>query len=117
MEVIRSDLTKGLIELLLNLIRPVGRVPQLRCNEEILPLDDGRNDFLERCTDLVLVLVDHRKVEMAVSILDSDFNLDPAVRLREPCPEADLGQFGIVGENYLDTKRHLVCWMRWRNLW
>ena len=50
-------------------------VPQLGCDEELLPLDDGWNDLLERTADLVLVLVDHRKVEMAISVAHGDLNL------------------------------------------
>lgn len=57
-KVVSADLTQRLIKLLLGQLLRVRRVPELRRDEELLPLDDGRDDLLERTPDLVLVLVD-----------------------------------------------------------
>ena len=52
-------------------------IPQLRRDEEFLAFDDGWDYLLQRSTDLVLVLVNHRQIEMAIPVPHSDFNLMP----------------------------------------
>jgi hypothetical protein len=53
-------------------------VPELGGDEELLALDNGRDDLFERGADLVLVLVDERAVYVAVPVADSVLDLsDP----------------------------------------
>jgi len=75
-EKIKTKLSKGLIELLLYHVWLMGIVPELGRDEELLALDNGRNYFLQSTTDLFLVLVNHRKVEMTISVANSDFDLE-----------------------------------------
>ena len=56
-KVLETELLEGLIELSLDEVRLVRRVPELGGDEEFLAGDDGRDDFLECTTDLVLVFV------------------------------------------------------------
>lgn len=51
-KVLELELLKRLVELLLDFLRAVRRVPQLRCDEELLALHDGRDHLLQRATDL-----------------------------------------------------------------
>lgn len=51
-EVLELELLERLVELLLDFLRAVRRVPQLRRDKELLALHDGRNDLLQRATDL-----------------------------------------------------------------
>jgi len=51
-------------------------VPEFGRDEELLALDNGRNYFLQSTANLFLVLVDHCKIEMTVSIANSDFDLE-----------------------------------------
>lgn len=74
-KIVNTELREGDIELLLDALRLMGGVPDLRGQEKLLTLDDGRNDFFESSADFVLVLVDSGKIEVAVSIANSDFNL------------------------------------------
>lgn len=53
----------------------MGRVPELGRDEELLALDDARDDLLQRRADLVLVLVHGREVKVAVAVLNSVLNL------------------------------------------
>lgn len=74
-EIISSDLLKRLVESFLNLCSLVRVVPELGGDEELLALDDGRDDLLQGAADLILILVDAGKIEMPVAIADSDLNL------------------------------------------
>lgn len=75
-KIIDAKLGESLIELLLYLVGLMSVVPELGGDEELLALDNRRNDFLQSTADLILILVDHREVEVTVSIADSDFDLD-----------------------------------------
>lgn len=75
-KIIDAKLGESLIKLLLYLVGLMSVVPELGGDEELLALDNRRNDFLQSTADLILILVDHREVEVTVSIADSDFDLD-----------------------------------------
>ena len=56
-------------------------IPEFRCDEELFTLHDGRDDLLQRRTDLVLVLVHHGQVEMAVPISHCDLDLSESTTI------------------------------------
>ena len=51
----------------------------LRGDVELLTLDDGGDDFLEGCTDFVLVLVDQGSIDVSVSIANGVLDLSDAM--------------------------------------
>lgn len=71
----RSELFKSFIELFHDLLGLMGRVPKLRRHEKLFALDDTRNDFLQSRTNFILILVDHGKIKMAISIPNGVFDL------------------------------------------
>lgn len=75
-KIIDAKLGESLIKLLLYLVGLMSVVPELGGDEELLALDNRRNDFLQSTANLILILVDHREVEVTVSTADSDFDLD-----------------------------------------
>lgn len=75
-EKIKAKQSEGLVELLLYQMRLMSIVPELGRDEELLALDDGRNYFLQSTANLFLVLINHRKVEMTISVANSDFDLE-----------------------------------------
>ena len=95
-DVVELELLECLVELLLDLVGAVGRVPELGGDEKLLALHDGRDDLLQRGTNLisarqtqarrsvgsgrthlVLVLVDHSAVDVPISCTDRDLDLPP----------------------------------------
>ena len=56
-KVAKTELLEGLVECRLDEVGLMRRVPELGSDEELLAGDDGRDDFFECPTDLVLVLV------------------------------------------------------------
>lgn len=56
-KVLDTELSKGLVEGGLDEMRLMRGIPELGGDEELLTGDDGRDDFLEGTTDLVLVSV------------------------------------------------------------
>lgn len=95
-EIVDAKLCEGLVELLLDELGLVGRVPQLGGDEELLTLDDGGDDLLERAADLVLVLIDHREIEMAVAVADGDLNLRTASVSADPGRDRWKTAYGIL---------------------
>ena len=98
-------------------------VPEFRSDEQLLALDDRRDNLLQRTADLILILVHSRKIKMPVSMADSDFNLirvslslvrPMATSYRvldfmgfgEPGPETNLGQGVAVGQGEDLPKGH-----------
>lgn len=70
-QVVEAKLLECVVVSRLDLLRFVRRVPQLRRDEKVLPLDDRGNDRLEGLADLVVISVDLGKVKVLVSALDS----------------------------------------------
>ena len=103
-DVVELELLERLIELLLDPLGLVARVPQLRGHEDLLALRYARDHLLQRAPDLpsrrrrsvnihfvrnrkeatlthlVLVLVDHRAVDVPVPRADGDLDLCPPAR-------------------------------------
>ena len=75
-KVVNTKLLECLVELLLDEIGTVGCVPHFGSDEEFLALDNGGDDLFQGSSNLVLVLIDHSKIEVAISIADSNFDLD-----------------------------------------
>ena len=80
-KIVETKLLKGLVELSLDEVRLVRRVPELGGDEELLAGDDGGDDFFECPTDLVLVLIYPGEVEVAITIPDGDLDLDNGMRV------------------------------------
>lgn len=74
-KVLETELFKSLVELSLDEMRLVRTIPELGCNEELFTGDDGRDDFLEGTTDLVLVLVNPGEVKVTITISDGNLYL------------------------------------------
>lgn len=90
-EVVEAELSETVVESGGNIVGPVLRVPELRCDEEILTLDALAESLLEGLSDLLLVAVNLSKVNVLVtsleSLVDGGFNL---ARLSLPCSETQL---------------------------
>ena len=122
-EKIKAKLSEGLVELLLYHVWLMSIVPELGRDEEFLALDNGRNYFLQSTTDLFLVFVNHRKVEMAISVANSDFDLECMMsnggqavlttyrflhlaRFGQPSTEPDPRKLVSIGQSDRLAKRH-----------
>lgn len=110
-EVVEAELGERVVEGSLDEGGLVGIVPELGCDEELVALDDGGDDLLERGADLVLVLVDLGQVQVTVASLDG--NLDGVLDLSglgEPRAETDLGDLVAVVEG--DGLPEMGDWVR-----
>lgn len=50
-------------------------IPELRSDKKLFALHNRRNNFLEGTTNLILVFIKVRKIEVAVAISNSNLNL------------------------------------------
>lgn len=74
-KVIDTELLEGQVQILLDILRIVMVVPQLRGDEELLSLDDGRDDLLQSSTNFLLVAVDQSTIDVPVAIADGVLDL------------------------------------------
>ncbi len=73
-EIVKTKLLESLLVGSLNILGAVSVVPKLASNEELLALDDGRDDFLESLSNFLLVLVDFGEIQVTVATLDGDLD-------------------------------------------
>lgn len=90
-KVVKTELSKAVIESGGDILGPVLRVPQLRCNKDILALDALSESLLEGLSDLLLVAVDLGQINVLVAslegLVDGSLNL-PGLSL--PCSKTQL---------------------------
>ena len=90
-EVVEAELGKAVVESRGNIIGLVLRVPELRCDEEVLALDTLAECPLESLSNLLLVAIDLSKINVLVAGFESLVNggLD-LTGLSLPCSESQL---------------------------
>ena len=74
-DVVQAELAETLVELLLDVLRRMVVIPELRRDEELFALHDIGNDTLQGGTDFVLVLIDQSTVDVPVACADGNFDL------------------------------------------